>query len=71
MRHFWIVPAVFYLAACGPSDRCEVPAQPKLLSVREMSREDRANALGVSTRTVERRMRQAIDFLAARMRGVL
>jgi RNA polymerase sigma factor (sigma-70 family) len=30
-----------------------------------------ANKLGVSTRTIERRMSQALDFLAARMRGVL
>jgi RNA polymerase sigma-70 factor (ECF subfamily) len=30
-----------------------------------------ANSLGVSTRTIERRLSQAIDFLAARMRGVL
>lgn len=30
-----------------------------------------AKSLGMSTRTVERRMSQALDFLAARMRGVL
>jgi RNA polymerase sigma-70 factor (ECF subfamily) len=30
-----------------------------------------ANALGVSTRTIERRMSQAMDFLAARTEGVL
>jgi hypothetical protein len=52
MRHFWIVPAALYLAACGPSDRCEAPAQPKLLAVKDMSREDRANALGVAPERV-------------------
>lgn len=30
-----------------------------------------ANALGVSTRTIERRMSQAMEFLATRLRGVL
>jgi hypothetical protein len=48
MRPYWIVPAVaLALSACGPSDKCEVPPQPKLLTVKEMSREHRANALGV------------------------
>jgi hypothetical protein len=47
MRHFWIVPAFSLLAACGPSDRCEVPPLPKLISVKEMSREQKADALGV------------------------
>jgi hypothetical protein len=52
MRHYWIMPAVtlsavLALSACGPSDKCEVPPQPKLLTVKEMSREHRANALGV------------------------
>jgi hypothetical protein len=47
MRHFWILPAFTLLAACGPSDRCEAPPQPKLISVKDMTREQRANALGV------------------------
>jgi hypothetical protein len=47
MRHFWIVPAFSLLAACGPSDRCEAPPQPKLISVKTMSREQKADALGV------------------------
>ena len=47
MRHFWILPAFALLAACGPSDKCEVPPQPKLISVKDMSREQKADALGV------------------------
>jgi hypothetical protein len=47
MRHIWILPAFCLLAACGPSDRCEAPPQPKLLAVKDMSREQRADALGV------------------------
>ena len=35
------------VAACGPRDSCEVPVQPKLLNVSDMSREQKANALGV------------------------
>jgi hypothetical protein len=47
MRHIWIVPAFSLLAACGPSDKCEVPSQPKLISVNNLSREQKADALGV------------------------
>jgi hypothetical protein len=49
MRKFWIFLPVLSLglAACGPRDSCEVPVQPKLLSVNDMSREQKANALGV------------------------
>jgi len=38
---------VLILAACGPEDRCEAPAMPKLLTVNDMSLVDKANALGV------------------------
>ena len=47
MRHFWILPALSLLAACGPSDKCEVPPQPNLISAKSLSREQKANALGV------------------------
>jgi hypothetical protein len=48
MRHHWIVPAsALLLAACGPSDRCEAPPQPMLLGANNLSREQRADALGV------------------------
>jgi hypothetical protein len=49
MHKLWICLPVLSLglAACGPRDSCEVPVQPKLLSVNDMSREQKANALGV------------------------
>jgi hypothetical protein len=48
MRAYWIVPAAaLALTACGPSDKCEVPVKPALLDAKHLSREQRANALGV------------------------
>lgn len=48
MRSYWIVLAIALgLSACGPSDRCEAPPQPTLLDAKHLSREQRANALGV------------------------
>jgi len=49
MHKYWICLPILTLglAACGPRDSCEVPVQPKLLSVNDMSREQKANALGV------------------------
>jgi hypothetical protein len=48
MRPYWIVPAAaLVVTACGPSDSCEVPAKPVLLDAKHLSREQRANALGV------------------------
>lgn len=49
MHKLWICLPVLSLglAACGPRDSCEVPVQPKLLNVHDMSREQKANALGV------------------------
>jgi RNA polymerase sigma factor (sigma-70 family) len=39
--------------------------------LQRQSYSDIASTLGVSTRTVERRMSRAMDYLARRMRGVL
>jgi len=49
MHKLWIFLPVLSLglAACGPRDSGEVPVQPKMLSVHDMSREQKANALGV------------------------
>lgn len=48
MRPYWLVPAIaLAVSACGPSDRCEAPAKPALLDAKNLSREQRANALGV------------------------
>ena len=47
MRPYWILPAALMLIACGGGDRCEAPAKPVLLDSKHLSREQRANALGV------------------------
>ena len=48
MRPYWILPALtVLLSACGSSDKCEAPAKPALLDAKHLSREQRANALGV------------------------
>lgn len=48
MRSFWIVPALaLAVTACGRGDNCEAPPQPSLLNANNLSREQRANALGV------------------------
>ena len=48
MRPYWILPAIaLVVTACGPSDKCEVPVKPALLDAKHLSREQRANALGV------------------------
>ena len=50
MRSSWILPAVasaLMLSACGSGDKCEAPAKPALLDGKHLSREQRANALGV------------------------
>ena len=49
MHKYWICLPILTLGlvACGPRDSCEVPVQPKTLNVNDMSREQKANALGV------------------------
>src|SRR5215471_19087439 len=49
MRSHWIVPAIaLTLSACGGGgDSCDAPAKPALLDAKHLSREQRANALGV------------------------
>jgi hypothetical protein len=59
-------PAVFFallsLAACGPRDRCTAPVQPKLMSVADMSLDDKANALGVPPSQVPGPPRSASSY---------
>ena len=50
------------LAACGPHDRCTAPAQPKLMSVSDMSLDDKANALGVPPERVPAEPRSASSY---------
>jgi hypothetical protein len=48
MRPYWILPALaVMLSACGSGDKCDAPAKPALLDANHLSREQRANALGV------------------------
>ena len=48
MRPYCLLPAiVLMLSACGSGDRCEAPEKPVLLNAKNLSREQRANALGV------------------------
>jgi hypothetical protein len=47
MRNYLILLPLLAVAACGPSDRCEVPVQPKLLSVKDMTLIQKADAMGL------------------------
>ena len=47
MRNYLLLLPVLTVAACGPSDRCEVPAQPKLLTVKDMTLVQKADAMGL------------------------
>jgi hypothetical protein len=50
MRSTWILhvaACALMLSACGSGDKCEAPAKPALLDAKHLSREQRANALGV------------------------
>ncbi len=54
MRKHWFLLCVLAVAACGPSDRCEVPPQPKLLSVANLTLDQKADAMGVPPSQVPR-----------------
>jgi hypothetical protein len=45
-KHLFLLP-LLAVAACGPSDRCEAPPQPKLLSAQNLTLEQKADAMGV------------------------
>jgi hypothetical protein len=48
MRSLLLVPVLALgLSACGPGDKCETPVKPALWDAKHLSREQRANALGV------------------------
>jgi hypothetical protein len=47
MRKYCFILPVLAVAACGPSDRCEAPPQPKLLSVKDLTLVQKADAMGV------------------------
>ena len=63
MRPILILTApALLLAACGPHDRCVAPPQPKLMSVADMSLDDKANALGVPPERVPAEPRSASSY---------
>jgi hypothetical protein len=45
-KHLFLLP-VLAVAACGPSDRCEAPSQPKLLAVKDLTLVQKADAMGL------------------------
>jgi len=47
MRKICFLLPILALAACGPSDRCEVPPQPKLLSAANLTLVQKADAMGI------------------------
>jgi hypothetical protein len=47
MRKHWILFSLLAVAACGPRDACEAPPQPKLLSVKDLTLVQKADAMGV------------------------
>ena len=47
MRKLCFLLPVLAVAACGPSDRCEAPPQPNLLSVSSLTRDQKADAMGI------------------------
>lgn len=47
MKKCLLLLPVLGLAACGPSDTCDAPPQPKLLKVSELTLVQKADAMGV------------------------
>jgi len=47
MRAPCLIAAAFLVTACGPSDRCEAPPQPKLISVKDLTLVQKADAMGI------------------------
>jgi hypothetical protein len=54
MNKYLILLPILAVAACGPRDRCEVPAQPVLLSTQTLTLEQKADAMGVPPSEVPR-----------------
>ena len=47
MQRYLMLLPILAVAACGPSDSCEVPPQPKPLTVKDLSLVQKADAMGV------------------------
>jgi hypothetical protein len=62
MRILLILSGTLLLAACGPRDRCTAPAAPHLMSLADMSLDDKANALGVPPSRVPQEPKSAPSY---------
>ena len=47
MQRYLMLLPILAVVACGPSDSCEVPPQPKPLTVKDLSLVQKADAMGV------------------------
>ena len=47
MQKYWVLFPILAVTACGPSDSCEVPPQPKPLAVKDLTLVQKADAMGV------------------------
>jgi hypothetical protein len=47
MQKYWMLLPILAVTACGPSDHCEVPPQPKTLAVKDLTLVQKADAMGV------------------------
>jgi hypothetical protein len=65
----WILGLGLVLAGCGARDRCTAPVEPKLMAVKDMSLDDKANALGVPPERVPSEPKTASSY-GALMAGV-
>ena len=54
MRKHGFLLCLLSVTACGPSDRCEAPPQPTLLSVAGLTLDQKADAMGVPPSQVPR-----------------
>ena len=63
MRNLWIIiPGILALAACGPRDRCEAPPAPKLIAVKDLTLDQKADILGVPPSRVPSQPKTAPSF---------
>ena len=70
MRKYLFLLPVLAVAACGPSDRCEAPSQPKLLAVKDLILVQKADATieVISEGTVKAHVKAILRKLEARDR---
>lgn len=47
MQRYLMLLPILAVTACGPSDSCEVPPQPKTLAVKDLTLVQKADAMGV------------------------